>query len=274
MRFAVTPVPSYRAGRLVAGDGLGERNSVKTTIEEQQQLALTQGRDRMDMYTAIHKALRAMMCDTLVAVGRLDPQDEPEVVHTAQRVFDLLEICRAHLAHENAFVHVPMQARAPGSADTAAQEHAEHEHHIAQLSHLTGAMVKAAAALRAPLALALYRALALFVADNLRHMAHEETQHSATLWAHFSDAQLHEMHGNILAAIGPQEMATTMRWMIPACNPQERAETLLGMRAGAPAPVFQAVVEGVRPHMDDSGWAKLCVALDMAPQPGLTATVA
>ena len=92
MRFAVTPVPSCRAGRLVAGDGLGERNSVKTTIEEQQQLALTQGRDRMDMYTAIHKALRAMMCDTLVAVGRLDPQDEPEVVHTAQRVFDLLNI--------------------------------------------------------------------------------------------------------------------------------------------------------------------------------------
>jgi hypothetical protein len=247
---------------------------VKTTIEEQQQLALTQGRDRMDMYTAIHKALRAMMCDTLVAVGRMDPHDEAEVVHIGQRVFDLLEICRAHLAHENAFVHVPMEEQACGSAAAAAQDHVEHAHHIAQLSQLTGAVVKASAAQRAPLALALYRALALFVAENLRHMAHEETHHSAMLWAHFSDAQLHEMHGRILADIGPQEMATTMRWMIPACNPQERAETLLGMRDGAPAPVFQAVVEGVRPHLDDAGWAKLCVALGLAPQPGLTAAVA
>lgn len=247
---------------------------MKSTIEEQQQLALMQGHGRMDMYTTIHKALRAMMVDTLVAVGRMDPQDEPEVVHTGQRVFDLLEICRAHLAHENTFVHVPMEEQVPGSAAAAAQDHAEHEHHIAQLSHLTGAMVKAPAALRAPLALALYRALALFVADNLRHMAHEETHHSATLWAHFSDAQLHGMHGRILADIGPQEMATTMRWMIPACNPQERSEILRGMRGGAPEPVFQAVVEGVRPFLDDAGWGKLCVALEMAPQPGLTAIVA
>ena len=247
---------------------------MKSTIEEQQQLALTQGRDRMDMYTAIHKALRAMMCDTLVALGRLDPLDEPEVVHTTGQVFELLEICRAHLQHENDFVHGPMQQQAPGSAEAAAQEHVEHEHHIARLSHLAGAVVKAPVALRAPLALALYRALALFVADNLRHMAHEETHHSATLWAHFSDAQLHEMHGRILAAIGPQEMATTMRWMIPACNPQERAETLLGMRAGAPAPVFGAILDGLRPHIDDAGWAKLCMALEIAPQPGLTTVVA
>ena len=157
------------------------------------------------MYTPIHKALRAMMCDTLVAVGRLDPRDEEEVVDTSHRVFELLEICSAHLQHENAFVHEPMQSQAPGSAAAAAQEHVEHEHHIAQLSHLTGAMVKAPVAVRGPLALALYRALALFVADNLRHMAHEETHHSAALWAYFSDAQLHAIHDRVgLRAVADQ----------------------------------------------------------------------
>ena len=65
-----------------------------------------------------------------------------------------------------------------------------------------------------------------------------------------------------------------MRWMIPACNPQERARTLLGMRAAAPEPVFLAVLDGVRPHLDHAGWSKLCVALDIAPQPGLTAVAA
>jgi len=247
---------------------------VKTTIEEQQQLALTQGRDRMDMYTAIHKALRAMMCDALVALGRLDHEDDREVVRTSAQLFELLELCGAHMLHENTFVHEPMQAQAPGSADAAAHDHEDHAQHIAQLHHLAGAMVKAPVALRGPLALALYRTLALFVAENLRHMAHEETHHSATLWAHFSDEQLHAIHGRILGSIGPQEMATTMRWMIPACNPQERAQTLLGMRAGAPEPVFMAVLDGVRPHLDHAGWAKLCAALDIAPQPGLTAVAA
>ena len=104
------PVPSRRSGK---------EDSVKTTIEEQQQLALTQGRDRMDMYTAIHKALRAMMCDALVALGRLDHEDDQEVVRTSAQLFELLELCGAHMLHENTFVHEPMQAQAPGSADAA-----------------------------------------------------------------------------------------------------------------------------------------------------------
>lgn len=241
---------------------------------EQQQLALAQGIGRVDLYGSIHKALRMMMCDTLVGIGRLDVEDDQAVVRAAQRVFELLEICHAHLRHENRFVHPAMHARDAGSSDAAAGEHAQHERHIVQLSRLAGALVKSDAGQRGLLLTELYHALSLFVADNLRHMVDEETRHNAVLWAHYSDAELMALHDELVASIAPPEMLAVMRWMVPACNPCERAEMLRGMQAQAPRPAFEAVLDTVRPHLDDREWASLARALGRAPQPGLVGAAA
>lgn len=34
---------------------------------------------RVDLYVGIHKAMRALMADILVAVGKMDPADDSEV---------------------------------------------------------------------------------------------------------------------------------------------------------------------------------------------------
>lgn len=239
---------------------------------EQQQLALAQGEGRVDLYGAIHKALRMMMCDTLVALGRLDTDDAQAVVRCSQRVFELLEACHGHLSHENRFVHSAMQARAAGSSDAIAHEHGEHEKAIVQLSRMAGALVKADAGQRAPLAAVLYRALSLFVADNLVHMVQEETTHNPVLWAHYSDEELVALEQELVASIPPPEMMATLRWMVPACSPAERAQMLCGMQAQAPQQVFEAVLDTVRPHLDDREWSRLSQALGRAPQPGLVAS--
>jgi hypothetical protein len=41
----------------------------------------------------------------------------------------------------------------------------------------------------------------------------------------------------------------------------ERAGMLLGMKANAPAPAFQAALETVRPHLTQREWEKLELAL-------------
>ncbi len=236
---------------------------------EQQQLALAQGVGRVDLYGSIHKALRMMMCDTLVALGRVDTNDDRDVVRCVQRVFELLEVCHAHLSHENRFVHPAMHARAQGSSDAAARDHVGHERHIVQLSRMAGALVKSDAPQRGQQLTGLYRALSLFVAENFQHMAEEETRHNPVLWAHYSDAELMDLHNELVASIAPPEMLATMRWMVPACNPSERAEMLSGMQAQAPRAAFEAVLDTVRPHLDDREWASLAQALGRAPQPGL-----
>lgn len=212
---------------------------------------------RFDLYGSIHKALRALMSDTLLSVGRMDSEDDLDLAQTTQQVQQLLEFCNGHLGHENAFVHPAMERRAPGSAARVAQEHEDHVRAITGLAQSVDALLTAPRAQRARQADALYQQLALFVAENFEHMHVEETEHNAVLWAHYTDAELVEIHDALVATIPPEEMLFTARWLVPFMNPAGRAAMLCDMQAHAPAPVLQAVLDVSRPHLSDREWAKL-----------------
>ncbi|MBC5763245.1 hemerythrin domain-containing protein [Ramlibacter albus] len=219
------------------------------------------GTPRMDLYGGIHKALRALMADTLVAVGRMDSTDDLELARTTERVLELLDFCTMHLTKENTYVHAAMEARAPGASEAIAHEHEDHVRHIDALSHDVAALRSAPAAQRHALQHELYADLGLFVAENLQHMRVEETAHNAVLWARYTDAELMAIHDKIVASIPPDQMLFAARWLVPAMCPVERAGLLGGMKAHAPAPVFEAVMATVKPHLTAIEWAKLENAL-------------
>ncbi len=219
---------------------------------------------RFDLYALIHKALRAFMADSLLAVGRMDAADELELARCTEQVLQLLALCRSHLAHENAFVHGAIEARAPGASERIAHEHEEHEANITELVTLVAALRGAPALARADAARGLYRALALFVAGNLGHMHVEETTHNAVLWARYTDAELVALHDALVASIPPEEMMLIARWMVPFMNPQERAQVLGDMKAKAPAAAFEALLAAVRPHLTGVEWHKLARSLGLA----------
>ena len=206
------------------------------------------------------------MNDTLARVGRLDHDDPAEVNATLSQVQSLLEACRSHVAKENTFVHTAIEARQPGATERIGSEHDEHLDAIAGLeaeAAALGALPTAGAALR------LYRHLARFIGENYLHMHVEESAHNGALWAAYSDAELLEIHHRILASIDPAEMALVLRWMVPALTPVERAAMLGEMQMQMPPEAMCAVLEIVRPHLDDSAWAKLARALNIPPVPGL-----
>lgn len=178
---------------------------------------------RLDLYTPIHKALRHFMTDTLLRVGRLDVNDAADFQATLGQLDALLDQCLSHLDHENHFVHAAIEARRPGASHRIAEEHLDHMESIDALRADADQLRRARPDSRPAVALRLYRHLALFVGDNFAHMHYEETVHNAALWALYTDAELHELHGRLLASLPPQEMETVMRWMLPALNPAERA---------------------------------------------------
>jgi hypothetical protein len=225
----------------------------------------------MDMYAGIHKALRALMADTLLAVGRMDYDDDLERAQVCQRVVELLEICASHLKHENEFVHTAIEARAPGASGRIAHEHEDHERHIGELSACAAQMLACPSAERAATALDLYRRLSQFVAENFLHMLVEETAHNAVLWAHYSDAELMDIHNALVASIPPEEMMYIVRWLVPFMNPAERTAVLADMQAHAPAPAFAAVLDTARPHLTEREWSKLARSLGLPPVAGLIA---
>lgn len=227
--------------------------------------------ERLDLYTGIHKALRSMMSEALLGLGRADVQDDLELANACDGVMALLDMCRGHLTHENGFVHRAMEARAPGTTAHLAADHADHEHAIVALASDVAHLMGAGREERAALALALYRQLALFVAHNLVHMHEEETHNNAVLWAHYTDAELAQLHGALVASIPVDETLQVMRWMVPALGAGERLAMLLDMQAHAPAPAFQAVLSHVQPHLSLHDWAKLMRGLGLPCIPGAVA---
>ncbi|QTN26989.1 hemerythrin domain-containing protein [Rhodoferax sp. AJA081-3] len=244
---------------------------MKNTAQENQAVVATQALPRFDMYAGIHKAMRALMSDILMAVGRMDPQDSQELAAVGERVLELLDFCAAHLQHENDFVHTAMEARAPGASARIAHEHNDHLHHISSLKQQVAVLCASGSAGAPALAQQLYLALTLFVAENFQHMHMEETAHNAVLWARYTDAELVDIHNALVASIAPADMLFSLRWLVPYMNPAERAGLLLDMQAHAPAPAFAAALDVVRPHLTPMEWAKLSRALGLPPVPGLVA---
>ena len=225
---------------------------------------------RLDLYAPIHKALRSFMMDTLARIGRLDVDDSAEMPATLGQFDALLQLCESHLRHENEFVHPAIEAREGGRSRRIAGEHREHLAHIGALRDEAAGLRQATdEARRTLLAQRLYRHLALFVADNFQHMHLEETAHNASLWAHYSDAELSALHDRLLASVPPAEMMLVARWMIPALNPAERAGLVKGLQAGMPPEALAGLLAQVRPHLDDRGWDKLARAIGVPQQPGL-----
>lgn len=217
---------------------------------------------RLDLYAHIHKALRLFMTDTLCRLGQLDVDDPLDLAAGLAQLDSLLDAARHHVEHENTFIHPAIEARRAGAS---AAIEAEHEDHLDSIAALRAegaalrAMPSAAAAQR------LYRRFAAFVAHNFEHMGVEESRHNQALWATHSDAELEALHGQILASIGPREMSETLRWMIPALTPAERADLVGSLPPQAQAPVLASA----RALLDDSAWAKLCRAVGQPSVPGL-----
>ena len=214
-----------------------------------------------DIYALIHKALRAAMSDVLVTVGRLDAADTREVSDAVVRVRELLDFCQEHLETENAFVHPAMEARRPGSTAAIAGEHVHHAAAIAALRQGVDGLARAPAPLRERAAGLLYRELTLFVGENLVHMRQEEIEHNAVLWETHTDAELMALEETIKSHVPPAMMPRVLRWMLPAATPAQRAQMLRGLRAHAPAAVFEGVLAIARAHLDPAAARKLDAAL-------------
>lgn len=219
---------------------------------------------RYDLYGPIHKAIRRFMNDTLQRLGALDVADDDALGAALEQLDSLLAALRRHLKHENDFLHTAIEARQPGGARGTAEEHVEHLESLAALEGESSALRAAPAEQRDQRVARLYRHLALLVAENLQHMHIEETANNALLWAHYSDAELMDIHDRLVATIPPAEMMGWLRWMAPSLAPAELTGMLGGMREKAPAEVFGGVMQVVRSCVDNQRWSVLERSLGLA----------
>lgn len=216
---------------------------------------------RYDLYLNIHRALRLYLTDTLVRIGRLDADDDENRAAALGQLRDMLEICELHIEDENRFVHAALEARRPGSSARIAAEHVEHQQAIAALRADAVRLGQGEGVERQAAAVALYRRLALFVAENFEHMHVEETAHMQALWADYGDDELMGIEQQIVASIPPILMGRLLEWFMPALPHGERLAMLAGMRAHAPAPAFEGAMQIARNRLPERDWQRLATAL-------------
>jgi Hemerythrin HHE cation binding domain len=219
---------------------------------------------RHDLHGKVHAGLRACMCEALTAAARMDPDDPADIAGIVMRMHELVALCSSHLANEDAFVHPAMEARRPGSTARVAHDHAEQVAGFAVLTRDVDALRRSSAHVRADAAATLGRDLAAFVAANLVHMAAEERDHNAVLWATHTDDELRAIEASIVASIPPSKVPAHLRWMVPALPPHDRLAMMRKLRAFAPPALFDASLAAIEPYLRDREWMKLVEGLSAA----------
>lgn len=212
---------------------------------------------RHDIYAAIHKALRACMADALIALGRLDVDDPHELAATSASCESMLTLMRGHALHENHHIHPALESARPGASAAVAHEHVHHLETIDGLRDMLTLLRQVGGPQRPSIARRLYAQLASFVAENLRHMQQEETQHNALLWQHYDDAAILGMEAAIVASLTAEEGEASLLWMARTMASDELLSMLAGMRAQVPDAVFGQVLELVRSTQSPRRWAAL-----------------
>lgn len=222
--------------------------------------------NRFDLYANVHKALRKGMTDVLFDLGRLDLTEPVEVEMTLGRVDELLAGLLLHLTIENQFVHRALVARRPCSVVMDLErDHEDHERALAVLRDDLAALRAAQAEtyqVRAGRARQLYLAMTRFVAENFMHMAVEEVEMNAQLWEAFSDQELMEIQQNIIAHESLEQIAQSLRYMLPAISPVERARLLFGAKMGMPEQAFAGILHIAQAVLDDAQYSRLMDTLD------------
>jgi hypothetical protein len=221
--------------------------------------------DRFDLYFGVHKGLRNAMQFTMLRLGQLDPGDAEDVQDALVTLRDVLVWLEGHLEIEENFVHRAIdRKRGAGSVASVRHDHEAHLRDIALLRSDADALEHAIGepgAVRRARARQLYLSWSRFVGESLVHMAFEETELNALIWELFSDAEIGEIFGAIIASESPEQLGRTIRWMIPALDPESRALVVGNARPSIPAPVFMQLLAGMRATLHPRDFAKLETAL-------------
>ena len=210
---------------------------------------------RFDLFTAIHKALRAMIYETGGALQTADFADE----QGARRAVAVLRPALGQMQHHHDLEeeHVFPMVR-PFEEEMILDLQAQHDQ-VERLLAVAGAAAdeatSAAGASRVGAGNDLNRRYNELTALFLEHLAHEEATLLPATWKHFDDAQLVAVQGAIIAAQQPEDLMQSLQWMFKGLNRLELVGLLSGAKATMPPPALDAVRQLGAASMEPAAWA-------------------
>ena len=216
---------------------------------------------RDDLFTLMHKALRLELFGVTTTAAALDWTDDGSVRPFVDRWHALVELLHLHSRHEDRHFFTLAERKAPGATSPLSEQH------VVQGRALDAVNDAVEAAVKGDEAATVHRRIAMFVGAYLPHLDTEERQVMPLLWATCSDAELAEVRAGFMAETPPEMGALSMRLMLPAVTPGERAAIVGMVRATAPPPVVDNLLHTAAQVLSPVDYARL-TADTGAPPPG------
>jgi hypothetical protein len=197
---------------------------------------------RFDLFTTIHKALRAMVYETGGALQTTDFTDEPSAVRAVDGLAPVLTALEEHHVIEERFVFPRVEPFEPRIVEDLQAQHREVDRLLGSARAALSPVDTDDAGARAGAGVDLNRRFNELAAFYLQHLAHEEVTILPATWEHFDDAELAAIQGAIMSTMPPEELMRSLAWMFRGLN---RAE-LVGILGGAKATLPPAALDAVR----------------------------
>jgi uncharacterized protein (DUF1330 family) len=211
----------------------------------------------VDVYREVHKGIRHGLFRASELAGHVDPFDEHALSAAHGMVEDLLHLLDVHAQHEDEFFGPLIGRHLPALAVQLQYEHAELDALTVEIREQLATFARFAGDDRRLRQHRLHLTLSEFTARYLLHQTTEEVDVLPALNRAAGLDELVEASNELVAAIDPVDMDGYMRLIVPAANPMDLAELYGGMREGAPAEAFDAMLDLARRDLEPSGFTRL-----------------
>lgn len=214
--------------------------------------------ERVDLFTTVHKAIRALIYDLSMMLQTADFTDERARNACLAALEHFLELLHEHAGYEDRTVFAATRRFEPELIDKLEEEHHEIAAHLDQL-HNSIARVKSATTdqERIEAGAELNRSANNFVAFYLGHLAHEEETVLPATLKHFGDQELMGMRAEVQRTTTPARFAEWMRWMFPSVNINELTEYFRTIQAHAPPSFYEAMSQVAHMSLGELRWRDL-----------------
>jgi hemerythrin-like domain-containing protein len=213
---------------------------------------------RVDLFTTVHKALRALIYHLGSTLQTADFSDEERARDTIAELKHLMEMLHEHAMYEDKTV---LSAARKFDAELVDNLEAEHHELGARQDIVNAAVSRVEAAANAEERIAageeLNRSVNEFIAFYLAHLAHEERTILPATWKYFNDEELIGMRVAVQRSTSPGRFEEWMRWMFPAININELTGIFRGLSSHAPRPFYLAMSQIARVSLGEVRWRRV-----------------
>ncbi|MFA7379861.1 MAG: hypothetical protein WC150_05330 [Bacteroidia bacterium] len=196
--------------------------------------------EHIKLFTAPHKALRQIMGEFALRLGRLNTEKKEEVQQLKKLGMEMLLLLTDHSKKEDAFIFEKLEQKASGATHTASWQH-EQIHTLQQ--RITQNIYDLDSTITATQLYRFYLSFIEFQSVYLAHTLEEEQTVQSELQKHFTDAELQEIRNNILKSIQPDTMIMWYKHMFPAQTPAENILLLKALQSLPDRTVFERTLQ-------------------------------